>query len=91
MLMIPATPSGSSRAEGLGITSTLSTMSADSCARKLPSCAGFNGLGRPLICTITPELPRKLTTLSMSTSTAGTLRRTSSAVPPLLVGMSPTT
>jgi hypothetical protein len=50
MLMIPATPSGSSRADGFGTTSTLSTMSADSCARKLPSCAGLSGLFRPLIC-----------------------------------------
>src|SRR6267143_2066665 len=58
MLMIPATPSGFSRADGLGITSTLSTRSAGSCARKLPSCAGFSGLGRPLSWTTTAVLPQ---------------------------------
>ena len=91
MLMMPATPVASSRAEGFETTSIVVTTSAGSCARKLPSCPPFSGLGRPLIWMITPELPRKLTMLSMSTSTDGTLRSTSSAVPPRTLGMSWTT
>jgi len=85
---MPPSPSGSFLADGFDTTSTLATMFAGSWARKVPSCCPRIGETRPLICTTTFGLPRSDTLLSPSTSTAGTLRSTSTAVPPVVAGMS---
>ena len=70
------------------MTSTRSTMLAGSDCRKLPSWSPVMGDVRPFTCTATFWLPRRLTLPSWSTSTAGTLRSTSVALPPAVEGMS---
>ena len=83
IFMMPDMPSGSYLAEGLVITSTLSTELAGICSSSVSKSFPIISYGRPLISTLTLEEPRSVTVPSLSTETLGTVSNTSVAVPPL--------
>ena len=80
--MIPEVPSGSYFADGLATISTRSIDPAGSASNNVFPLPPLNELGRPLIKIITDPSPRSVTPPSSSTSTEGSLFRTSFAVPP---------
>ena len=87
---IPAVPSESYLAEGEVITSTLSIASEGNCFNASAPLKPTKAEGLPSIKIRTFSLPLKLTVPSGSTSTEGTLSKTSDAVPPFTVISLPT-
>ena len=87
---IPAVPSASYLADGEVITSTLSMASAGNWRNASVPLKPTNAEGLPSINILTFSLPLRLTFPSTSTSTEGTLSKTSDAEPPLTVMSLPT-
>ncbi len=85
ILIIPAIPSASYRADGLVMTSILSIRSPCSILKASGLLRPTSPEGLPSTSIRTFELPRKLTFPSTSTATEGTLSSISEAFLPLLV------
>ncbi len=90
MFKMPAVPSASYLAEGDVITSTRSIASAGNWRRASVPLKPTKAEGFPSINILTFSFPLKLTFPSTSTSTEGTLSKTSEAEPPLTVMSFPT-
>ena len=77
---MPAIPSGSYLAEGFGTTSTRSITFGRQALEVGTELRAGDRRGRPLICTATFSLPRRLTLPSASTVTDGVASSTSLAL-----------